>query len=181
MNSVGKDKGEQSNLVSLSNGEMKQYFDWGGIEGKGIGLRFGSMTKQIQTSHDTTEHCSLGAIGLLISSLWMWNFPLCSHPGMWSSSLEYQVYFPTFNTWRTTCPKGDGNSFDHGNYMLTQELVNHPWFLPKLARTSWDTAFSVRCKQVTDFRLESHPWNCEHWLPCGKIRLKRKLQKGPFP
>lgn len=69
VNSVGKDKGEQSNLVSLSNGEMKQYFGWGGIGGKGTGLRLGNMTKQIQTSHDTTEQCSLRATGLLISSL----------------------------------------------------------------------------------------------------------------
>lgn len=121
------------------------------------------------------------SIGLLISSLWMWDFPLCSHPGMWSSSPEYQICFPTFNTRRNSCAKGDGSSFDNGNYMLTKELFHHPWFLPKLAWTSWDMAFSVRSKQVTDFRLQSHSGNCEHWLSCGKIRLKRKLQNGPFP
>jgi len=69
VSSIHKDKGEQSNLVSLRNGEMKQYFDWEGIRGKGTGLRLGNMIKQTQTSHDTTEHCAVGAAGLLISSL----------------------------------------------------------------------------------------------------------------
>ena len=160
---------------------MKKYFDWGGIRGKGTGLRLGSVMKQTQTSHDTTEHCALGAIGLLISSLWMWDFPLCPQPGMWSSSPGYQFCFTTFNTQRNSCAKDDSSSFDSGNYVLTQELVNHPCFLPKLAWTSWEMAFSVRSKQVTDFRLQSHSWNCEHWLSCGKIRLKRKLQNSPFP
>lgn len=64
--------------------------------------------------------------------------------------------------------KDDGSSFQRGNHMLTQEVANHFCFLPKLAWTLWETSFTIRSKQVTDFRLQSHCWNCEHWLFCGK-------------
>lgn len=128
-------------------------------------------------------HWALSIGGHWLADLFSLNmrFPTLFSLWMWSSSPEYRLCFPTFNTRWNSCPKGDGSSFDNGNYMLTQQLFNHPWCLPKLAQASWDTAFSISSKQVTDFRLQSHPWNCEHWLSCRKIRLKRKLQKGPFP
>lgn len=94
----------------------------------------------------------------------------------WVSVLFFHLQYT-----RNLCAKDDGSSFDSGYYTLTWELVNHPCFLPKLAWTSWEMAFLIRSKQVTDFRLQSHSWNCEHWLSCGKIRSKKKLWNGPFP
>lgn len=182
MNSIDIDKGKKSNLVCLNNVEKKPYFDCGGIRGKGTGLRFGNMTKQTQTSHHTTAHCALGATGLPSSSLWMWEkFPLCPQPGVWWSSSGYGFCFPTSSAQRNSCALADGSSFGSGNRMVTQEVVSQFCLLPKLAWTFWEMFFLVRSRQVTDFRLQSHCWNCEHWLSCRKINKQttttKKLQQ----
>lgn len=160
---------------------MKQYFDWGGFRGKGTGLRLGNMTKQTQTSCDTTEHCALGATGLLISSLWMWDFPLCPQPGMWSSSPGYQFCFPTFNKQRNSYAKDDGCSFDSGNYALSQELANQSSLL------STKTCLNLLRDGLFGKKQRGHRFQVavsllELWAPIvlWKNQVKEKAAKWSF-